>query len=308
MPAVFLQGPTAAGKSALALAIAARLPCEIVSVDSGQVYRGMDIGTAKPTAAERAAVPHHLIDICDPNEPYSAGQFRDDARRLIADIEARGRIALLVGGTFLYFRALERGIADLPTADAATRQAIEDEAAARGWAALHAELARIDPVVAARIAPADRQRIGRAIEVYRLTGRPLSAWQAEAEVDANPPALRLILAPADRQTLYAAVDARFTAMLRAGLLDEVAALREAGYARELPALRAVGYRQACAHLAGEIDYPALVETGRTASRQYAKRQLTWLRGDGHGEWLDPADARLVERAHALIDAALSAAG
>ena len=307
MPAVFLQGPTAAGKSALALAIAERLPCDIVSVDSGQVYRGMDIGTAKPTPAERAAVPHHLIDIRDPDQPYSAGQFRDDARRLIADIEARGRIALLVGGTFLYFRALERGIAELPAADTATRQAIEDEAGARGWAALYADLARIDPVVAARIAPADRQRIGRALEVYRLTGRPLSAWQAAANIDAHPPALRLILAPAERQTLYAAVDARFMAMLQAGLLDEVAALRQAGYARELPALRAVGYRQACAHLAGEIDYPTLVDSGRTASRQYAKRQLTWLRGDGHGEWLDPTDARLLERACKLIDAALAAA-
>ena len=308
MPAVFLLGPTAAGKSALALAIAERLPCEIVSVDSGQVYCGMDIGTAKPTPAERAAVPHHLIDIRKPDQPYSAGEFRDDARRLIADIEARGRIALLVGGTFLYFRALERGIADLPTADAATRRAIENEAAARGWPALHEELAGFDPVVAARIAPADRQRISRAIEVYRLTGRPLSVWQAAAASDAHPPALRLILAPAERQALYAAVDARFTAMLRAGLLDEVAALRQAGYARELPALRAVGYRQACAHLAGEIDYPALVETGRTASRQYAKRQLTWLRGDAQGHWLDPAQDALPETACALIERALAAAG
>ena len=308
MPAVFLLGPTAAGKSALALAIAARLPCEIVSVDSGQVYRGMDIGTAKPTPAERAAVPHHLLDIRNPDQPYSAGQFRDDARRLIADIEARGRIALLVGGTFLYFRALERGIAALPVADAATREAIDDEAAARGWPALHEELAGFDPTVARRIAPADRQRISRAIEVYRLTGRPLSAWQAAAASDAHPPTLRLILAPAERQALYAAVDARFDAMLRAGLLDEVTALRQAGYARELPALRAIGYRQACAHLAGEIDYPTLVETGRIASRQYAKRQLTWLRGDAHGHWLNPTQNPPLETACALIETALAAAG
>lgn len=304
MPAVFLLGPTAAGKSALALAIARRLPCEIVSVDSGQVYRGMDIGTAKPTPAERGAVPHHLIDIRDPDQPYSAGEFRDDARRLIEGIAARGRIALLVGGTFLYFRALERGIAELPTADAATRRAIDAEAAALGWAALHAQLADVDPVVAARVAPADRQRISRAIEVYRLTGRPLSAWQAAAAGHSHPPALRLMLAPASREVLYRAVDARFGAMLRAGLLDEVGALRQAGYARELPALRAVGYRQACAHLAGEIDYPTLVEAGRTASRQYAKRQLTWLRGDGPGEWLDPAGHGLLDRVCGLIEAAV----
>ncbi|MFZ5491501.1 MAG: tRNA (adenosine(37)-N6)-dimethylallyltransferase MiaA [Pseudomonadota bacterium] len=308
MPAVFLLGPTAAGKSALALAIAARLPCEIVSVDSGQVYRGMDIGTAKPSPAERAVVPHHLIDIREPDQPYSAGEFRDDARRLIADIEARGRIALLVGGTFLYFRALERGIAALPAADVATRRAIEDEAAARGWAALHAELATVDPIVAARVAPADRQRISRALEVFRLTGRPLSAWQAEVKTDLHRPALRLILAPADRQALYRAVDARFDAMLEAGLLDEAAALRRAGHDRDLPALRAVGYRQACAHLAGEIDFPTLVETGRTASRQYAKRQLTWLRGDSHGYWLDPGEAGLPERACRLVEEVVAAAG
>lgn len=303
MPAVFLLGPTAAGKSALALAIAARLPCEIVSVDSGQVYRGMDIGTAKPSPAERAAVPHHLIDIRNPDQPYSAGQFRDDALRLIGDIEARGRIALLVGGTFLYFRALERGLAPLPAADAATRRAIEDEAAARGWAALHAELAGVDPAAAARIAPADRQRIARALEVYRLTGRPLSAWQAAGDAVTNPPALRLILAPASRQALYAAVEARFSAMLAGGLLDEVAALLRTGYGRQLPALRAVGYRQACAHLAGEIDHPTLLDSGCAASRQYAKRQLTWLRGDPHGHWLEPGSARLLERACSLIAAA-----
>ena len=308
MPAVFLLGPTAAGKSALALAIAAHLPCEIVSVDSGQVYRGMDIGTAKPSAAERAAVPHHLLDIRDPDQPYSAGQFRDDALRLIAQIEARGRVALLVGGTFLYFRALEKGLAALPTADPAQRRAIEEEAAARGWAALHAELAAVDPIAAARIAPADRQRIARGLEVYRLTGRALSAWQADAEAIAHPPVLRLILAPASRQALYAAVDSRFDAMLDAGLLDEVATLRRSGYDRELPALRAVGYRQAYSHLAGEIDYPTLVQTGRTASRQYAKRQLTWLRGDGHGHWLDPAEPGLPKRARTLIENALTAAG
>ncbi len=301
MPAVFLLGPTASGKSALALAIAGRLPCEIVSVDSGQVYRGMDIGTAKPDAATRAAVPHHLIDIRDPDHPYSAGEFREDALSTIAQIEARGRVPLLVGGTFLYFRALERGLATLPAADPALRLAIEKEAAARGWPALHAELARVDPVAAARIAPADRQRISRGLEVYRLTGQPLSAWQAQAASVANPPALRLILAPPSRPALYAAVDARFDAMLAAGLLDEVAALRAAGYDRDLPALRAVGYRQVWSHLCGEADYPTMIEAGKTASRRYAKRQLTWLRGDPHGHWLDPAGDGVLDRVCALIE-------
>jgi tRNA dimethylallyltransferase len=300
MPAVFLLGPTASGKSALALAIAGRLPCEIVSVDSGQVYRGMDIGTAKPDAATRAAVPHHLIDIRDPDQPYSAGEFRDDAQRLIAQIEARGHVPLLVGGTFLYFRALERGLATLPAADPQLRLAIEDEAAALGWPALHAELAGVDPTAAARIAPADRQRISRGLEVYRLTGRALSAWQAQAAAFASPPALRLSLAPPARATLYAAIDARFEAMLAAGLLDEVAHLRAAGHSRDLPALRAVGYRQMWSHLAGEIDYPTLVEAAKTASRQYAKRQLTWLRGDPHGHWLNPADRGVLDRVCALI--------
>lgn len=301
MPAVFLLGPTASGKSALALAIASRLPCEIVSVDSGQVYRGLDIGTAKPDAGTRLAVPHHLIDIRDPDQPYSAGEFRDDALGLVAQIEARGRVPLLVGGTFLYFRALERGLATLPAADPALRQAIQAEARARGWPALHAELSRVDPVAAARIAPADRQRISRGLEVYRISGRPLSAWQAQAACVANPPALRLILFPPSRQTLYAAVDARFETMLAAGLLDEVAGLLAAGYDRELPALRAVGYRQVWSHLTGETDYPTMLEAGKTASRQYAKRQLTWLRGDPHGHWLDPAGRSALDRVCALIE-------
>ncbi len=302
MPAVFLLGPTAAGKSALALAIAHRLPCEIVNVDSGQVYRGLNIGTAKPDAATRAAVPHHLIDIRDPDQPYSAGQFRDDVLALISAIEARGRVPLLVGGTFLYFRALERGLATLPAADPALRLAIEREATVQGWPALHGELAQVDPVAAARIAPTDRQRISRGLEVYRLTGRPLSVWQAQAPSGAaHPPALRLILAPPSRETLYAAVDARFEAMLAAGLLNEVATLRTAGYDRQLPALRAVGYRQVWSHLAGELNYPAMVQAGQTASRQYAKRQLTWLRGDPHGHWLDPAGRGVLDRVCALIE-------
>jgi tRNA dimethylallyltransferase len=295
MPAVFLLGPTAAGKSALALAIARCLPCEIISVDSGQVYRGMDIGTAKPSAAERAAVPHHLIDIRAPDEPYSAGQFRADATALIEQIEARGRIPLLVGGTFLYFRALERGLAQLPVADAALRAAIEAEAARHGWPALHAQLAAVDPALAARIAPADRQRIARGLEVFRRTGRPLSDWQRQAGETSGPAALRLILAPASRHDLYRAVEARFDAMLAAGLVDEVEALQAAGYSGQLPALRAVGYRQVWHFIQGALDHAAMVEAGKTASRQYAKRQLTWLRGDPHGHWLNPAGRAVPQR-------------
>lgn len=301
MPAVFLLGPTAAGKSALALAVARRLPCEIVSVDSGQVYCGMDIGTAKPSAAERATAPHHLIDIRPPDQPYSAGQFRADATALIEQIEARGRIPLLVGGTFLYFRALERGLAQLPAADAGLRAAIEAQAARDGWPALHAQLAAVDPALAARIAPADRQRIARGLEVFRATGRPLSDWQREAGEAGGTAALRLILAPPSRHDLYRAVEARFDAMLAAGLVEEVGALRASGYSGQLPALRAVGYRQVWRFLDGELDRAAMVEAGKTASRQYAKRQLTWLRGDPHGHWLNPVGRAVPERVCGLIE-------
>ncbi|WP_372717104.1 tRNA (adenosine(37)-N6)-dimethylallyltransferase MiaA [Immundisolibacter sp.] len=301
MAAVYLLGPTAAGKSALALAIASRLACEIISVDSGQVYRGLDIGTAKPDAAARRAVVHHLLDIRNPDQPYSAGEFRRDALALIAAVEARGHVPLLVGGTFLYFRALERGLATLPAADIAARRAIEADAAQVGWPALHAELAQIDPLLAARIAPTDRQRISRGLEVFRLSGQALSTWHAQTVPSARgSSALRLILAPASRQTLYAAVDARFDAMLAAGLVDEVARLRQADYSGALPALRAIGYRQAWSYLAGELDYPTLVAAGKAASRQYAKRQLTWLRGDPHGHWLDPAGGSVTARVCDLI--------
>lgn len=301
MSAVFLLGPTAAGKSALALAIARRLPCEIVSVDSGQVYRGMDIGTAKPSPAEQGGVPHHLIDIRMPDAPYSAGQFRADAVALIAQIKARGRIPLLVGGTFLYFRALERGLAQLPAADTALRAAIEAQAARDGWPALHAQLAVVDPVLAARVAPSDRQRIARGLEVFRCTGRPLSDWQRQAGQVEGVAGLRLILAPPARQDVYRAVEARFDAMLAAGLVDEVEALRAAGYDGQLPALRAVGYRQVWRFLHGELDRAGMIEAAKTASRQYAKRQLTWLRGDPQGHWLSPGDRSVSARVCELIE-------
>ncbi|MEW6254039.1 MAG: tRNA (adenosine(37)-N6)-dimethylallyltransferase MiaA, partial [Planctomycetota bacterium] len=253
-PAVFLMGPTASGKTALAIALAERFPLEIISVDSALVYRGMDIGTAKPDAAMLARAPHHLLDIRDPTETYSAAAFRDDALRLMADITARGRVPLLAGGTMLYFRALLKGLDELPRADAATRHTIEADAAARGWPALHAELARVDPPTAARLAPNDSQRIGRALEIFRLTGTPMSALIARAEVELPYRVLQLALTPSDRAVLHRRIAERFDAMLAAGLLDELKTLRRThALTPDLPAMRAVGYRQAWAYLDGETS-------------------------------------------------------
>lgn len=275
---IFLMGPTACGKTALAVALAQPLPVEIISVDSALVYRGMDIGTAKPTLAEQGGVPHHLIDIRDPAEPYSAAQFRDDALRLIAEIHGRGRIPLLAGGTMLYFHALKSGLSDLPEADADLRRALEQRASVQGWPALHAELAALDPLTAARLSVNDSQRIQRALEVCLLSGQALSAF-AKPLANALPfRVLEIVLMPSDRAVLHARIAARFDAMLAGGFLDEVRALRARGDLHaELPALRAVGYRQAWAHLVGEYDLAALREKGIAATRQLAKRQITWLR-------------------------------
>jgi tRNA dimethylallyltransferase len=273
-----LAGPTASGKSAAALAIAARLAphrrVEIVSVDSALVYRGMDVGTAKPTRAERAAVPHHLIDIVDPSERYSAARFVADANALVGAIRARGALPLLVGGTMLYFKALFDGLDALPEADAAIRAELDARAAREGWPALHAELASIDPKTAARLAPHDSQRIQRALEVQRITGRPLSASHT-APAGHRPPLIAL--EPRDRAWLHERIAQRFAAMLEAGLVDEVRRLRARGDLHaDLPSMRAVGYRQAWAALdAG--DFATLAATATAATRQLAKRQLTWLR-------------------------------
>ena len=276
--AVFLMGPTASGKTALAASLVERFPLEIISVDSALVYRGMDIGSAKPDAATLARAPHHLLDIRDPTDAYSAAAFCDDARRLMADIVARGRVPLLVGGTMLYFRALLRGLDDLPRADPALRKALEAEAKARGWPALHAELAAVDPVTAARLAPNDSQRIGRALEIFRLTGTPMSALLDRAQSELPYRVLQLALIPSDRAVLHQRIAARFDAMLAEGLVDEVEFLRRAyALSPDLPAMRAVGYRQAWAYLDGDIDMKALREQGIAATRQLAKRQLTWLR-------------------------------
>lgn len=285
--AVALLGPTAAGKTAAALALAERLPIEIISVDSALVYRGMNIGTAKPSADEQARVPHHLVDIRDPANAYSAAEFVRDASALIADVQARGRTPALVGGTMLYYKALTEGLSTLPPADPTVRAQLDADAAREGWPALHARLAAVDPSAAARLAPNDAQRIQRALEVYLLTGRALTDWWAQTPAHDSPRAradvLCVALEPSDRAVLHARIAERFDAMLAQGFLDEVAALRQRPDLHpDLPAIRAVGYRQAWAYLAGDYGHGSaarerLREAGIAATRQLAKRQLTWLR-------------------------------
>ncbi|WP_422087300.1 tRNA (adenosine(37)-N6)-dimethylallyltransferase MiaA [Variovorax sp.] len=284
---VALAGPTASGKTAVALAMSMVRPVEIVSVDSALVYRGMDIGTAKPTAEERAAVPHHLIDILDPRESYSAAAFVADATRLIGEIRARGAMPLLVGGTMLYFKALFDGIDAMPAADAAVRARIDAEAATLGWPAMHARLAQVDPVTAARLAPQDSQRIQRALEVWESSGQPLSSFHASDNKTARPVegGVLFSLEPADRAWLHKRIAERFDAMLAAGFLDEVKALRARGdLSTDLPSMRCVGYRQAWETLdacgASQPDARAMAdlrERAIAATRQLAKRQVTWLR-------------------------------
>lgn len=276
---VALAGPTASGKSAAALALAQALDAEIVSVDSALVYRGMDIGTAKPTAEERARAPHHLVDIRDPGESYSAAEFVADAHAAIAAIRARGRRVVLAGGTMLYFKALFEGLAAMPPADAALRAELEREAAHAGWPALHRQLAEVDPATAARLAPNDAQRIQRALEVFRLTGQPLSAFHQQAPAGPGfQPDRFLSLEPLDRGWLHERIAQRFDAMLAAGFLDEVRRLRARGDLHaQLPSMRSVGYRQAWEVLEGQAPESSVRERGIAATRQLAKRQLTWLR-------------------------------
>lgn len=278
-PALLLLGPTASGKTASALALAQALPIEIISVDSALVYRDMDIGTAKPSRDELAACPHHLIDIVTPEEAYSAAQFCADARRLMGEITARGRIPLLVGGTMLYYKALREGLSELPEADPILRREIEDAAARDGWPALHAELARLDPEAAARLQPRDAQRIQRALEIVRLTGRPLA--ESYARRSATPDTHRylpLALMPSDRSVLHARIERRFDTMLLAGFVDEVAALRDKYHLTpEMPSMRCVGYRQALEYLDGHVSLGTFREKGIFATRQLAKRQITWQR-------------------------------
>ena len=278
--AIFLMGPTASGKSAIALSLVERFPLEIINVDSASVYRGMDIGTAKPDAATLRRVPHHLLDCIDPTEAYSAARFREEALKVMGEIAQRGHIPLLVGGTMLYFKALQQGLDDLPAADPSVRVLLDQEAQQRGWPAMHAVLAKVDPVTAARLQPGDSQRIQRALEVYRVTGLPLSQYhRTDSRQPLNARVLALGLMPSARSVLHRRIAERFDAMLEAGLEAEVLALRQRYTLNpELPAMRAVGYRQMWQFLEGQIDRATLRERGIIATRQLAKRQMTWLRG------------------------------
>ena len=278
-PLLCLAGPTASGKSAIARAIAERWPTEIINVDSATIYRGMDIGTAKPSAEEQQAVRHHLLDIRDPSESYSAAAFRRDALQCVSEIRARGNLPLLAGGTMLYFKALRDGLNDLPQADPAVRQELEEQAEKIGWPGMHKELARVDPATAQRLAPNDSQRIQRALEIWRLSGRPMSELIGQTNpADLPVPTYTLSLEPNDRSVLHARIAERFDLMLEQGLVQEVEKLhRQPGLHTGLPSIRCVGYRQLWSMLDGEIGLPEAREQAIAATRQLAKRQLTWLR-------------------------------
>ncbi|WP_432721865.1 tRNA (adenosine(37)-N6)-dimethylallyltransferase MiaA [Jeongeupia wiesaeckerbachi] len=296
-PAIFLMGPTASGKTASAIALVeAGLPVELISVDSALVFRDMIVGTAKPDAGELARAPHHLIDIISPEQSYSAAQFRNDALALMADISARGKVPVLVGGTMMYYNALQYGLHDLPQADAALRLQIEADAVDIGWPGMHTRLATLDPVTAARLAPNDAQRIGRALEICILAGKPMSELLAAPTAEPLPYTLhKLALAPNDRAWLHARIAQRFDLMLEGGLLAEVRALQHKyTLSLDLPSMRCVGYRQAWEHLAGEYDAATLRDKGIAATRQLAKRQLTWLRGMDDVETLDCQRADLAD--------------
>jgi tRNA dimethylallyltransferase len=289
LPVLVLTGPTGSGKTEWAAALAGEAPVEIVSVDSALVYRGLDIGAAKPDAALRARIPHHLVDVCDAAERYSAGRFVREARAAIGEIHARARIPLLVGGTMLYLKALFSGLASLPAARPDLRRELDQRARRLGWPALHAELAALDPEAAARIAPADAQRIQRALEVCLTTGEPISRLQrATASPFEGWPVRRWVLSPGDRALLHSRLARRFEAMMAAGFLEEVRGLRGRGdLTAEHPSMRSVGYRQLWAHLDGACRLDEAVDRGIAATRQLAKRQLTWMRSEASGQWIDP---------------------
>ncbi len=298
-PVILLMGPTASGKTDLAMALRERLPVELISVDSAMVYRGMDIGTAKPNAEELARAPHRLIDICDPAEVYSAARFRTDALREMAEIVDAGRIPLLVGGTMLYYRALQYGLSEMPRADPVVRQRLERQLSSEGLRALHERLAVVDPVAAQRIHPNDPQRTLRALEVWELSGRPLSELQAAAGSPMPYRAIKLVRSPASRARLHERIDQRFLAMLENGFVEEVEQLVARGdLDPDLPSMRSVGYRQVWGWLRGEFDRDEMIGRGQAATRQLAKRQMTWLRSEKSCHWLDE-DGDVVGQAAAL---------
>lgn len=301
-PAIFLMGPTASGKTALALELVKRYPCEIISVDSALIYKGMDIGTAKPDADMQKIAPHRLIDLIDPAESYSAAHFRTDALREMEAITAAGKIPLLVGGTMMYFKFLRDGAADLPQSDESIRQRLLDEGLARGWPAMHEKLALIDPQSAARLQPMDSQRIQRALEVYEISGKTLSQFWQEQEAEPLPyNVVNLCVCPENRSTLHDRIALRFRQMVESGFLDEVRALYARGDLNiNMPSIRCVGYRQAWEHLDGKYDYEEMIERGIIATRQLAKRQITWLRSWPDLHWLDSGDKNLLESALKIL--------
>lgn len=301
-PAIFLMGPTASGKTDLAIKLAQHYPIDIISVDSSMVYRGLDIGTAKPSAEELTLAPHRLIDIRDPAQPYSAADFRHDALAEMAEISAKGRIPLLVGGTMLYFKVLKDGLANLPPADESVRANIFNQAQISGWPAIHQQLAEVDPITAARLKPTDSQRLQRALEVYYVTGKPLSAWHNEQQVQTLPYNLiEFALLPTDRAVLHERIERRFDLMLANGFIDEVKALKARGDLHlELPAIRSVGYRQVWDYLDGVYDQDEMRYRGIVATRQLAKRQYTWLRSlDEQVNELHTEDAWIVLQNHLI---------
>jgi tRNA dimethylallyltransferase len=302
-PVPLIMGPTGAGKTDLALRLAARYPIEIVSVDSAMVYRGMDIGTGKPTADVLERFPHHLVDILDPSQAYSAGQFVRDVLQVIAAVRGRGKLPVLVGGTMLYFRALRRGMAEMPSADPRVRQEIDADAAREGWPALHARLAALDPVTAQRIQPNDGQRIQRALEVHRLTGKTLSELHAHTRpADPAMTFAAFAWAPSDRERLYDAIHRRFELMMQAGLLEEVRRLYERGDLHaQLPAIRSVGYRQLWEHLSGKESLGSSVQRAIFATRHLARRQLIWLRAENDVRWCDTLDSAAADQIEQAVE-------
>lgn len=304
--AVFVLGPTASGKTALGIEIAKVIPAEVISIDSALVYRQMDVGSAKPTKEEMAGVPHHLIDVRDPFESYSAADFVRDCTRLIKEIQARGKLPLIVGGTMLYAKALKEGLNQMPTSDLDVRREVEAEAAEIGWPGMHAKLAEVDPVTAARLMPNDSQRISRALEVFRQTGKPISWYQAQEQKGSDFKFLTLGLLPGDRKVLHDRIAKRFDLMLEQGFLDEVKCLMAMPqFNRDWPSMRAVGYRQAIDYLLGEIDHDRFMIAGVAATRQLAKRQMTWMRSMDDIHLMDPLTENVVEKALALIREAQS---